>query len=473
MTGSRTTNVLLSICLVAVCSLARQAGSSDSLLVLVQTMREEMAASSAPGAVFAVVQNGKIVYQKALGIANLNTKTSLEPISTFSIGSVGKFFTSLALLTALEQHGIDVHASVGSIVPGLSPKLSPLAIASLLSNTSGMLDLWQNTNEHKDDLFELFQKTGDNALFEEQGRVFSYSNYGFTLAGLVLSRLTKISFTEAIDSLVIHPLKLGHTTFDVKQAMREPFAAAGHTRNPASGSVTNSPFTFVTDPVIQPAGGIFSNIEDLSRLAQCFFDDGMFEGKRIFSSKTIRAMSQGNKPINAQHEYLGYPGSSYGYGSIVFERNGIQFVGIAGESGNQNALFLLAPEFKTAFIALSNTGYHPFIRPIEKAIELFLPVKESKSSPWTAEQREEFLGKYYTPKLNKTRIDTIEIISRGSGLFIRMPNKQEFTLKRTGDRLYEFIDPEMTFPLAITFYPDATGKIKYLNYFWRTRIKVQ
>jgi len=472
MTGSRTRLVFFLFCLFAPASLARQTVQIEKLGLLEQTMTEEMAASGAPGAVLAVVQNGEIVYQKALGIANLNTKVPVEIQSVFSIGSVTKFFTSLALLTALEQHGLDDQSTVGSIVPGLSPRISALTIASLLSNTSGMLDDWPNTNEHKDDLLELFQRAGDNAFFEEQGKVFSYSNRGFALAGLVLSRLTRLPFAAAIDSLVVRPLKMGHTTLDVQRVMIQSFAA-GHRRNPRTGALGASTFGFVTNPIIQPAGGIFSNIEDLARLARCFMDDGMLGGKRVFSSKTIRLMSEGHTPMNAQHEYLGYPGSSYGYGSIVFERNGIRYVGNAGESGNQNALFLMAPDFKMACIALSNTGYHPFIRPIEKAIELFLPAKEIKSAPWPPERRQEFLGKYYAPNIEKTTTDIYEILSKESDLVIRMSNGKEFSLSRVGDRLYEFNDPEMTFPLVITFYRDETGRIKYLNYFWRTRIKLQ
>lgn len=294
----------------------------------------------------------------------------------------------------------------------------------------------------------------------------------FALAGLVLSRLTKLSFTKAIDSLITLPLKMEHTTFDVREVMIHSFAA-GHTRNAQTGGVTASSFGFLTDPIVQPAGGIFSNIEDLARLAQCFMNDGMLEGKRVFTSKTIRVMSEGNAPMNAQYQYLAYPNSYYGCGSIVFERNGIRFVGNADEASNQNALFLLAPEFKTAFIALSNTGYHPFIRPIEKAIELFLPVKESKSVSLPPEHKEEILGKYYAPNINKTTSNVIEILSKESSLFIRMPDGKEFPLSRVGERLYEFNNPDFTIPLAITFYPDASGRVKYLNYFWRTRTKLQ
>jgi CubicO group peptidase (beta-lactamase class C family) len=57
-------------------------------------------------------------------------------------------------------------------------------------------------------LLQYFLSAGDNALFEEPGKVFSYSNNGFGLAGLVLATLNKSSYTKAINDILLKPLKM-------------------------------------------------------------------------------------------------------------------------------------------------------------------------------------------------------------------------------------------------------------------------
>ena len=76
-----------------------------------------------------------------------------------------------------------------------------------------MIDWWQNTNDCKTDIYEYFLKAGDKAIFENQGAVFSYSNNGYTLAGLLLSKLEDMSYSDAINKIIIKPLQLNFTSF--------------------------------------------------------------------------------------------------------------------------------------------------------------------------------------------------------------------------------------------------------------------
>lgn len=467
----------LIVCILATASYpqdvdGQQIIDSSKVSVLEQGIQEELLTSRTPGAVFAVVQNGIVLFHGAFGLANVTTQATLQPNAVFAIGSVSKLFTALALLTALEQNGIDVDAPVGSVVRGLSPGLSALTFGALLSNTSGMLDYWPNTNVHPDDLFELFARAGDGALFEEQARVFSYSNRGFALAALALSRLTGLPFSEALDSLITRPLKLAHTTLDVREVMLHSFAA-GHITDRNTGTLRPVSFGYLTDPVIQPAGGVFSNIPDLVRLATCLMNDGVIDKRRIFSSTTVARVAHGLAPMNAGSYYLGYPRSAYGAGSIVFELRGIQFVGNAGAPEMSNTLFLFAPAFKTIIVALSNSGY-PLSRSIERAVELFLPSNSSAPLAWSTERKEALVGSYFAPRLDKRRDDLIAIRSGESGLFIKLPNGREYPLTRVGELTYEYRLPDSPLPARqIAFYLDSRGAVKYLNQGWRTRIRVE
>lgn len=450
---------------------AQQGVSPVQLEELRRTIRNEMSASGAPGAVFALVQGDTIIYEEAFGVANVETQMPVVIHTGFAIASVTKFFTALALLTEMESKNLDVNTAVGTIVGGLSPRLSALTIHRLLSNSAGIIDTWPNTNECKDNLLEYFIKAGDQAVIDDLGSVFSYSNNGFTLAGLVLSELRKTPYAQAIDSIVCRPLQMSRTTFDLSEAVVHSFVS-GHSMDRKVGAMVPTATNLAT-AVIQPAGGLFSTLHDLARLAICFMNDGVHDGKKIISSEVIRKMSTGYAYIGVMRAYLGYPSSAYSYGSFVFVRKGIQYVANAGETGNQNTLFVMAPKHKTAIIVLSNAGFHPFVRSIEKAMDLMLPADVEETVELPPEKFEELVGKYYLPNILNTKENVIGIVTKEKGLSIRFSANRMFSLIRSGPMTYQFIDPNFTIPLEIAFSRDKSGKVKYLQFNWKARIKIE
>lgn len=246
---------------------------------LSKTISQDQSESGAPGAVFAIVQNDKIIFQKAVGVTNLETEQPMNTETVFPIASVTKIFTAVALLNAMEEKNIEVNTTVGTILNGLPQKLSSLTIHHLLSHSAGLIDWWRNTNDCKTDIYEYFLKAGDKAILENQGAVFSYSNNGYTLAGLLLSKLEDMSYTDAINKVIIKPLQMNSTSFKLEDAVTHSFAT-GHSKNSSGRMIPTS--TGITDPTLQPAGGLFSNITDLAKLAICFMNNGIYNNEKIF-----------------------------------------------------------------------------------------------------------------------------------------------------------------------------------------------
>ncbi len=424
----------------------------------------DMKISGAPGAVIGMVQDGKIIYQKAYGIRDTKTKIPVDNSTLFLIASVTKVFTTTALLIACEKNNIDINTSVGDIIKDLSPKLSQLTIHQILSQSSGMLDHWPTRKKYKNDVAEYFTHYGDKLVNEELASIFSYTNFGHVLAGWILTILNDSSYTEAIDELIFKPLKMDSSTFDVNIAKLNNFSA-GHINGK---SVAHK----LTYPLIQASASMFSNIEDLSRFAICFMNDGKIDNQQIISSNVIKKMSTNYTPIGVLRVYFGYPISSYNYGLIGFNFKGIDFVGHPGESVSQNVLFAMAPKYKSAFILLSNTGYYPFIDSFEKMVASILPVNEdSNTKIKPSVNMNKFTGKYYTPNIYGTKEDIIEIEYRFKKLYIRFSDEEVYPLTFTGKSRFSYKSPDLKFPMEIAFYTDKNGEIKYLNHFWKTAIK--
>jgi CubicO group peptidase (beta-lactamase class C family) len=442
-----------------------QTPDASQLRDLESTIYNDMRVSGAPGAVVGVVKEGRLVYHKAFGISNTHTGAAVDTAAVFHIASLTKIFTAAALLTVCERKNIDLNAPIGNILTELSPGLSRVTIHQLLSQNSGIIDMWTNTNECKDDMLEYFVKAGDNAFFADPGTVFSYSNNGFALAGLVLARLNNTTYQKAVTDLLIKPLRMSRTTFDLREVITSHFATGHWDGKPVA------PLLAATR--LSAAGGLFSNVPDLARFATCLMNEGQFESRQVISREVVRKMTGKYHLLDLQHQYLTYPDSYYGYGLINFPYGGVQFMGHSGEAVSQNALLAMAPDHQTAILVMSNTGYYPFIQTLEKAMELFIPLQEEKKIPPVSMHTDisRFMGRYYEGSLSKKKTEWIELEIKDHKPYITFPDNQSYPLTRYADNKFRYSDPAFKFPLEIRITPDEAGTLKYLNFFWRTYVR--
>ena len=86
-----------------------------------------------------------------------------------------------------------------------------------------------SSKPYQEGFYNFFTKTRGENLFAEQGEVFSYSNDGFSLAGLVLSTLTKMQYDDAIGHYITKPLEMYKATFNLEEVVAHSFAT-GHAR---------------------------------------------------------------------------------------------------------------------------------------------------------------------------------------------------------------------------------------------------
>src|SRR5678815_5983073 len=83
---------------------------------------EELKEKNTPGAVITVISGDQVVYQKAFGVANVETNAAMQPEMLFRLGSTTKMFTAAALLTLAEKDKIKLNQPIGEKVKGLNPK---------------------------------------------------------------------------------------------------------------------------------------------------------------------------------------------------------------------------------------------------------------------------------------------------------------------------------------------------------------
>jgi len=452
-----------------------QSLNKNLVAAIEQSIKEEMKYSSTPGLSICIINNSKVVYQHSFGIANTTTNIPVTDSTIFEIASLTKVFTSIALQTALQKNGISINEPIGTFVKGLAPGISSVTFAQLLSHTSGIIDSWPLKIDCADNVLDYFAEAGDKGLFEKPGKVFSYSNNGFALAGLALASINKTSYTKAVEDYILKPLQMTNSSFNIYDVVYRSFAV-GHNIGP-NGTATPTLLSFYKKS--QPGGGLFSNINDLSKLAITLLNKGVVGNNQIINQQVIDTLfvkrnnvfSVPAAPLN----YLTFPNGTYGYGTIHFPYNSLNFVGHPGEAVSQNAFLFMEPHKKFAVIMLSNRGFYLFMNSFKKIVEVALGVKESEPVPFIAKNKnyQPFVGKYIVPDLNREGKQWSEIFERDGNLFMKTEDNKTVELKQIGNAEFSFKDSSFLFPSAIAFYKDDQGKYKYLNYLFRTRMRVE
>ena len=174
------------------------APSPDSLRASMNRVFAPWTATDGPGCAVAVTRDGRLVHENGYGMANLETGTPITPASVFHLASVSKQFTAAAILMLARDGRLSLDDDVRKHRPELPDYGHRITIRHLLNHTSGLRDQWdllamargrfEENRITEADVLEM--ATRQRALNFEPGAEFSYSNTGYTLAGVIVRRVS-------------------------------------------------------------------------------------------------------------------------------------------------------------------------------------------------------------------------------------------------------------------------------------------
>ncbi|HMD37320.1 MAG TPA: serine hydrolase domain-containing protein [Vicinamibacterales bacterium] len=186
-----------------------------------QGVTEVLAATGAPGASIAVVQNGRVVYAHAYGKAQLENPKSATPEMRYSIGSISKQFTATAVLLLAEEGKVSLDDPVSKYVPGTT-RGSEITIRQILSMTSGYQDYWPQDYVMPAMLqpttpTQIVAGWANKPLDFEPGTKWQYSNTNYVIAGMIVEKVAGKPLVDFLNERVFRPLKMLSVT-DIDQA---------------------------------------------------------------------------------------------------------------------------------------------------------------------------------------------------------------------------------------------------------------
>ena len=228
---------------------------------------------SSPGCAVGVYKDGRLVFDRGYGMADLEHDVPIDADSVFYIGSVAKQFTAFTAALAIQQGRLSPDDSVRKFLPELPAYADAITIRHLIHHTSGLRDY--NT------LLAIAGRRGDEAydnptvlritarqkrLNFSPGDEYLYSNTGYTLLATVVERATRTPFATFAETNIFKPLGMDATHYHMDAGRLVKRRALGYVQGSKGEWRLDTPSNERAG-----AGGLYTSVRDLLRWDENFY----------------------------------------------------------------------------------------------------------------------------------------------------------------------------------------------------------
>jgi len=301
------------------------------------------------GAVVVVVKDGKVLFGKGYGFADVEKRVPVDWQTTlFRPGSISKLFTWTAVMQLVEKGKLDLDADVNTYIDFKVPEAfgKPITLRDIMTHTPGYED-------YAKDLIvgdaKMLVPLGDHLKTHQPRRIFppgstpAYSNYATALAGYIVERVSGKPFPDYVEQFITGPLGMTRATFQQPlPAALEPQMSKGY----KVASDKAKPFEIV---VPSPAGALSASGADMARFMIAHLQDGRYEGAQILSPETAKLMHARQRGKSDQTD-----GMALGF--YEESRNGHRIIGHGGDTNWFHSDLHLIPDANVGFFVSYNSG---------------------------------------------------------------------------------------------------------------------
>lgn len=313
-----------------------------------------------PGIAVAVVKDGKVIHSKGYGVRSLNTKQKVDENTLFGIASNSKAFTSAALGMLVDEKKLKWDDKVRDFIPEFKmydPFVTEeFTIKDLLTHRSGLglgagdLMFWPDSNTFsKQDIIHNLRYLKPVSSFRTK---YDYDNLLYIVAGEVVKRASGMEWEDFIEQRIIQPLGMTQTAASFRRLKNNSNVIDPHA--PVDGTVKVIRRDW--SEVANAAGGLYSNIVDMSKWAIVQMDNGKYgNGKQLFSEEAHDEMwtPQTILPVRGTNSYNTHF-ASYGLGWGLSDVKGYKQASHTGGLAGIVTQVTLIPELKLGIIVFTN-----------------------------------------------------------------------------------------------------------------------
>ncbi|MBN1224924.1 MAG: beta-lactamase family protein [Candidatus Aminicenantes bacterium] len=305
-----------------------------------------------PGCALALVKDGKVIYKKGYGMANLEHEIPIRTDTVFRTGSIGKQFTAACILILQQRGKLSLDADIRTYLPEMPEYEWPVTIRHLIHHTSGireyetlqalggeLTDQGHHTNE---DILELL--TRQKGLDFRPGETHQYCNSGYTLLAVIIERVSGKTIGEFAKENIFDPLGM------TKTFILEDNRVVVKNRAKGYGKIDGHFKVFETLNESTGDGAVFTTVEDYFLWDQNFYQNKLECDDFAKNMLTVGRLNDGSDAIMS---YGGYT-FQYAFGLVRMNYRGLNAFGHGGSYVGFRAHFLQFPEQKTSIILMFN-----------------------------------------------------------------------------------------------------------------------
>lgn len=336
--------------------LSAQQGWDSHLDAFAAGLSEGVAEDSVGGLVAGVAIDGDLVWAAAFGWADRDRRLPMQTSAVSRTGSISKSVTAVLMMRLVDEGVIELDDPVQLHLPEMEgmvdgrPGASPVTFRHLASHTAGLIREpdWPESVVGPIDRWEerVLQSIPRTAYDSIPGARYQYSNIGFGMLGLALSRAAGRPFMQMVDDEIFTPLGMTGSDFVVNGGALEPRLATGYTVRSGVVSGEQPAREHAGRGYKVPNGGVYSTVADLARFLGSV--SGV-PGLRILEEESRREMIRVQTPED--------PSDGYGLGfRITVDEEGRRIVSHGGSVAGYTAHMAVDPDAGISVVLLRNYG---------------------------------------------------------------------------------------------------------------------
>lgn len=339
------------IFLISILFSSRVYSQNDKLISFIEHYSDSMLTTAQqPGMIISITRGNEVIYEKAKGIANIDTKELMDKTMRFRIGSLTKTFTATVLLQLTDEKLLTLDDPVDKFFPDF-PNAKNITVRMLGDMTSGIynysenLDFGISMNDNPKKIWtpgELIDVAVKNKPYFEPGKDWHYSNTNYIMLGLIIEKLTGNKLENEIKKRIIDKLGLKQTDFPGVPGI-SGFHPGGYDEDDAAFAYPLVDVTEKYNPSwAWAAGAMVSTIEDLKIYLKALAEGSLLsketQAQRFKWLDVIPGFKYGFGIFEAGNEYYGHNGSYPGFHNISVHspRTGITVIIVYNTQSNRS-----------------------------------------------------------------------------------------------------------------------------------------
>lgn len=413
-----------------------------------------------PGAAVEVWRDGRVLFAKTYGMANLAYGIPFETGTRTNIGSTSKQFTAFAIMLQAERGALSLDDDIRKHIPELPEFDQTVTIRHIITHTSGLrefLNLLAMTGRRLDhgdwvDRSELVDIVRRQPMLQnEPGSLFNYNNTAFALAALIVERTSGQDFDVFMRENVFEPLGMTHTMVRMDPERIVPGRSVGYTPGKYGFRQTRDLGGAVG------AGGIYTTIDDLRKWVQNFANPRVGSREIFDRMMTRNVLTDGDT-------------TGYGFGLFIDEQRGLRRIQHGGADAAHRSMLAYYPEINAGITVQSNhAGFDSSVafrlaaaffgdamEPEEAVADAAQPAGAFDPDAYDPEDFDDFVGRY---ALDPQPDFIVSFTRQGDTLYTQATGQQRLRILPTSDSTFSLVDVQA----SVMFHRNEAGVVTGLT----------